>query len=182
MFKSIATALVVLLTAQSATEPESPLPADARAREYLQTFSAEVGDWVVENRLMRSPGQSDTVYFRVEIAYAMDGLALHADWYDRDAGTFIGRVIRTYDPDSAEIVQRWFAASTSSWTDSRQQVEWTDGAYGNAWTGEDQFGPFEARSSTRYLEDGGFEWLIERKYPGTDWFEIDYGRARASAD
>lgn len=66
---------------------------------------------------------------------------------------------------------------------SEQRPERRDNGFGTAFEGEDQFGSFEARSQTVFLPDGGgFDWTIERRYPGTDWFVIDRGEARPFAE
>jgi hypothetical protein len=157
-----------------------------QAMDYMQPFASQIGEWNVTNWLMSTPGAFDEKHFVVRVGWEFDGLGLRSDWYSVNdsgaAGRWFGVVIQTYNPASGEVEQEYFAGDRSTWIESRQVLELHDDGFGTTFSGADDYGPFDARTRTRYLETGGFDWTIERRYPGTDWFVIDRGEARAVAD
>jgi hypothetical protein len=157
-----------------------------QALDYMHVFAAQIGDWSVTNWLMRSPGEYDEKHFVIRVRSEFDGLGLRSDWYLADeqgrAGAWFGAVIQTYNPASGEIEQEYFSGDQSNWIESRQVLELHDNGFGTSFSGADDYGPFDARTRTVYRDGDGFDWLIERRYPGTDWFVIDRGEARALVD
>ncbi len=149
------------------------------AREYVANFQPEIGRWAVVNSVMTGPGTLEEQDFIVETAQIFDGLGVRTDWYDAETGNFFGEVIRSYNPASGVVDQLYFAGKRSSWSTTAQTVTFSETGYTTAFSGADQFGAFDARSQTTYLPDhGGYDWTIERRYNGGDWFVVDRGEAR----
>ncbi|MEZ5999921.1 hypothetical protein [Hyphomonas sp.] len=149
------------------------------AREHVANFQPEIGRWAVVNSVMKGPGAFEELHFIIETAPILDGLGVKTDWYDAGTGNFFGEVIRTYNPAAGVVDQLYFAGKRSSWSTTAQAVTFSETGYSTSFSGEDQFGAFDARSQTTYLPDeGGYDWTIERRYDGGDWFVIDQGEAR----
>jgi len=175
--------LAMTVTARAeAVKPEvAPAPAEA-ARQQLSHFEPEIGRWDVVNSVMKGPGELATLYFVVETSPAFDGLGIKTDWYVAESGKFFGQVIRTYNPATAKIDQHYFAAGSSTWSATSQDVKFDETGYGASFSGADRFGSFDARTKTTLLPDGaGYDWTIERRYEGGDWFVIDRGEARPAS-
>ena len=166
-------------------------PAQAQDASHSETRSTSVtledlqptlGSWQVTNWLMTGPGQMEEHAFTIHIAEDLGGRGLRTDWFSLE-GEYVGTVLQTLRADGDGLDQLYYAAAQDSWVISEQRPERRDNGFGTAFEGEDQFGPFEARSQTVFLPDGrGFDWTIERRYPGTDWFVIDRGEARPLAE
>lgn len=149
------------------------------AREYVANFQPEIGRWAVVNSVMTGPGTLEEQHFIVETAQIFDGLAVKTDWYEAETGNFFGEVIRSYNPATGVVDQLYFAGQRSSWSTTAQAATFSETGYSTSFSGEDQFGTFDARSQTAYLPDnGGYDWTIERRYNGGDWFVVDRGEAR----
>jgi len=159
----------------------APAPAEA-ARQQLSHFEPEIGRWDVVNSVMKGPGELATLYFVVETSPTFDGLGIKADWYEAESGKFFGQVIRTYNPATAKIDQHYFAAGSSTWSATSQDVKFDETGYSTSFSGTDRFGSFDARTKTTLLPDGaGYDWTIERRYKGGDWFVMDRGEARPAS-
>ncbi len=159
--------------------PSTRLHAAEINNQTISQFDRELGRWRVTNSVKLGPGTFKDLDFVVETSRALGGLGIRADWYDAKTGVFFGEIIRTYNPSTEQIEQQYFAAAKSVWSSRAQHVTFTDNGYQSAFSGEDQYGVFEARSTTTFLPDhGGYDWIIERRYDGGEWFVIDRGKAR----
>tara|TARA_R110000868_G_scaffold257504_2_gene514665 strand:+ start:5328 stop:5852 length:525 start_codon:yes stop_codon:yes gene_type:complete len=170
-------ALTLLATTLQAGEPVAAPPAEAVAGIAAVT-APEAGRFRVINWLWSGPGVTREVRFTLETAPALDGAGLRTQWRDAETGSFVGELTRTQDPASGEWVQHWFSAASGQWSVTRQSVQVYEDGYGTAFSGEDGHGPFDVRTRTTHLATGGYDWIIERRYPGTDWFVVDRGEAR----
>ena len=176
MFGVFAAALSSAVLA--ATPPQEPAPAEI-ARNHISHFEPAVGRWSVVNTVMKGPGVQEDLHFIVETAETLDGLGVKVDWYEAETGAFFGSIIRTYNPASGEVDQHYFAASSSNWSTTAQNIVFDEDGYHTSFSGADQYGSFDARTKTTFLpKHGGYDWTIERRYEGGDWFVIDRGEAR----
>lgn len=167
-------------TSTTLAAPAAPSEIRASAAEYIAQFEREYGRWAVENAVMSGPGQFKELRFVVETGPALAGLGVRSVWFDTDSGKFFGEIIRTFNPATSAVEQHYFAAERSAWSSRSQEIRFTDAGYESAFSGEDQYGEFDARATTTFLPDGaGYDWTIERRYKGGDWFLIDRGAARA---
>jgi hypothetical protein len=149
------------------------------ARAYMARFEPTIGQWRVQNWVMQSPGEFTLLEFNIEVSATLDGLGLQTHWRRGEDSEYFGYVVQTFNPRTEMIDQHYFNVATSAWSSTVQDLTFDQTGYGTSFNGEDQFGVFEARTRTSILSDGaGFDWMIERKYPGTDWFLIDRGEAR----
>jgi hypothetical protein len=160
----------------------SAQPQDEIARDYMARFEPTIGQWRVQNWVVQSPGEFTMLEFNIEVTSTLDGLGLQTHWRQGDDNDYFGYVVQTFNPSTQMLDQHYFNVATSMWSSTVQDLTFDQAGYGTSFTGEDQYGPFEARTRTTMLPDGaGFDWTIERKYPGTDWFMIDRGEARPQA-
>ena len=176
-------AIGLILVAPADVTAQDTSHAETRTEGFaLEDFQPTLGGWQVTNWLMTGPGQFEERYFTINVAADLGGKGLRTDWYSLD-GAYFGTVLQTLRRDGQGLDQLYFAAAQDSWTVSEQHPERQNNGFGTRFNGEDEFGRFEARSQTRYLPDGGgFDWTIERRYPGTGWFVIDRGEARPTGD
>ena len=168
-----------LLLALASVVP-SPAAAgpDAANVEFLAAFEPEVGRFAVTNWVKRGPDAAEERELFIETSVVLAGAALRTQWHDARTGAYVGELTRCLDPRTGEVVQLWYAARSGVWSLTRQVRELEPTGHRTSFSGEDGFGTFEARAHTTYRPDGGFEWTIERRYAGTDWFVVDRGEAR----
>ncbi len=166
-------------------EPGSPVKSSAgritQAEEVdpslADHFGPELGRFAVSNWVMSGPGEETELHFTIETELALGGQAVRTMWLEAGSGAFFGELTRVLDTETGEVVQHWFAAASGNWAVTRQVLSFEPDGHGSAFSGEDRFGAFEARTRTTYNADGSYSWTIERRYPGTDWFLIDRGEA-----
>ncbi|GJL92911.1 hypothetical protein [Hyphococcus sp.] len=180
MYLYVLLGLMSSLTISVSSAPEiAEISVSEIVRAELAHFEREYGRWRVVNSVMKGPGEFAELHFIVETSPTLNGYGVKTDWYDAASGEFFGEVIRTYNPASEMIDQHYFAAKASKWSTTAQEFVVTENGHSAAFSGEDKFGSFEARTNTTFLPDGGgYDWTIERRYNGGDWFLIDRGEAR----
>ena len=166
----------VLAPAQAQSDPEAPPALDEVPVSLIEALSPELGRFAVTTWVMQGPDQSAEFQFVVESGPALDGQGVRTVWQVAETSAFFGEITRSLDPDSGELVQLWYAATSGNWSQTRRTVDFLEAGYDESFSGEDSFGPFQARVRTRH-GPGGYRWTIERRYEGTDWFVIDRGEA-----
>jgi hypothetical protein len=170
--------IALLLVLGSVAQSGATTPPDAANAIFLAALEPEIGRFAVTNWVKKGPGQSEEHQLVAETSVVLAGTGLRTQWHDAQTGTYVGELTRCLDPQTGEVVQLWYAARSGLWTMTRQVRELEPTGHRTTFSGEDGFGAFEARAHTAYRHDGGFEWTIERRYAGTDWFMVDHGVAR----
>ncbi len=176
--KSVALIFLAITGIYSSTSMAQEKPVPVTPADYMAKFEGEIGLWQVTNDVMQKPGEFTQLKFRVEISPVFDGRGIKSTWRTNDDNAFFGQVIRTYNPATGAVDQHYFAAKNSTWSARSQVINFHENGYSTAYSGADQYGKFDLRSKTTYLPQGGFDWTIERRYEGTDWFLVDRGEAR----
>ena len=149
---------------------------------FVDQLSGEIGRFDVTNWVMSGPGDVRELHFVVETEAVLGGAGVRTVWRTAPDGDFFGELTRSLDPQTGEVVQHWYAARSGTWSQARQIVQFDASGHGASFSGEDGYGPFEARTRTMRTDGGGYRWTIERRYPGTDWFLIDRGEAVPASD
>lgn len=176
MTLALVSGLALFLSNLQDVEPETSTNSGMIA--ISEVLAPEVGRFAVTNWVMSGPGDFQELHFTIETEITLGGAGVRTAWFEGEDGAFFGEVTRTLDPGSGEVIQHWFAARTESWSTTRQAWDVSVAGHSTLFSGEDGFGEFEARSITTHLPEGGFDWTIERRYPGTEWFLVDRGEAR----
>ncbi|WP_291844155.1 hypothetical protein [Maricaulis sp.] len=178
--------IMTLLAATAlALAPNAPARAEEQAFEQAETgalsladhLAPELGRFAVANWVMSGPGEMSELHFTVETGLVLGGQGVRTIWREAGTGAFFGELTRVLDAETGEVVQHWFAAARGEWAVTRQALEFAPDGHGSEFSGEDGFGPFDARTRTRHNADGSYVWTIERRYPGTNWFLVDRGEA-----
>lgn len=170
----------VLALAPGATSNAREAPpeqAETAMPDLAAHVAPELGHFAVTNWVLSGPGELAVLHFTVETGRALGGEGVRTIWRDAADGAFFGELTRVLDSDTGEVVQHWYAAARGEWSVTRQTVRFEPDGHGSAFSGEDGYGAFDARTRTTYNADGSYGWTIERRYPGTNWFLIDRGEA-----